>query len=358
MAQVEPYVLQLGYWSLHQIEAAARAKMSAAAWHYVSDVAEDGVTSARERRALESIVLRQRVLADATPVELSTTVLAQKLAMPIIAAPTSAQGMVHSEAEVGTVRGCSAAGTLAVISSASTRSIEEIGQVGAPWWVQLYPNATKSATKEFLARAAASGAVAAVLTVDVPVLARRRFLPRGYAPADWKGPDAALSDLAAGHNLTVMASNPFTWDDVYDIKASSSIPVLLKGVLDPRDAALAADAGVAGIVVSTHGGRQLDGAPSPAEVLPAIADIVQERCVILADGSVRRGSHVLRLLARGASAVLVGRPVLWGLACGGAGGVRDVMEILRAELATAMALTGCRNVSAVTPDIEWHGPTP
>jgi 4-hydroxymandelate oxidase len=328
--------------------------MSSDAWCYVSDVAEDGVTAERELRVLQSIALRQRVLRGFRRSDTTSCLLGLELSAPIVAAPTSSQGLAHDDGEVATVRGCAAAGTFAIVSSRASRRIEDIGAERLPWWLQAYPQPDLDLTRELIATAVGHGARAVVLTVDVPVLGRRRDLPTGYVPPGWRDPDAPLVGVRADQNLRAMAQDPFTWDQVAELKAEVAVPLLLKGVLDHEDAALAAEAGLDGIVVSTHGGRQLDGTVTAAEALPAIVQSVAGRCLVLADGSVRRGSHVLRLLARGADAVLVGRPIVWGLACGGDAGVRDVIEILKAELATAMALTGCRDVASVTRDIEWR----
>jgi len=352
MARAEPYILSQGLWTIEKIGAAARTMMSDEAWYYVSDVAEDGLAAAREREALDSILLRQRVMTEVGNIDPSVELFGQSLAVPVIASPTSGQGMVHREAELAVVRGCAAAGSIAAVSNASEKSASQIAAEGLPWWQQVYPQSDKGITLELIEHSIKLGASAIVLTVDVPVLGRRRNLPAGIAPPGWSSIDDLLEDVASDQNLRVMRE-PYTWADLGDFRERSSVPLLLKGVLDPEDATRARDAGVDGIVVSTHGGRQLDAAPSAVEVLPWIRDAVGDDFVLIADGSVRRGSHVLRLIARGANAVALGRPVLWGLACGGADGVRDVVEILKAEVITTMALTGCQCMQDVGADIQW-----
>lgn len=349
----EPYVLSLGHWSIDEIERAAEERLGEAAWSWISDVAEDGLAARRERRALDDIVLRQRVLVTDGALDTSTALFGQSLSFPVLAAPTSAQGVAHPEGEVATVEACAAAGTIAVVSGAATRDAADIAAAGAGWWRQIFAQGELGATLDLVEESVGHGAAAIMMTADVPVLGRRRNLPGGYVPPGWRAPDATLLGRAADVNLRVMLGS-FTWDDVSAVRGRCPVPLLVKGILDGRDARRALDAGADGIVVSTHGGRQLDAAPAPAEVLPEIRDVLGGDPVVLADGGVRRGSHVLRLLARGATAVLVGRPTVWGLACGGSPGVRDVLEILRAELVTAMALTGCRTVSDVTAEVEWR----
>jgi 4-hydroxymandelate oxidase len=346
----------LPYHSLDDLEQLARARLDAGTWAYVSDVAEDGRTHAREKAVLEQIVLRQRGLGDGGTVDPSTVLFGHPLALPVLAAPTSGQPFVHADAERAMVRGCALAGTLAVVPMTGSTLIEDIGAQGVPWWLQLYLPSDTGTAGEIAGRAAAAGARALVVSIDVPVLARRRNVPAGYPP----GWNERLISLRQGspESLFILDNAPFTWKALAALRDRCTLPLLVKGVLDPDDVRRAIDHGADGVVLSTHGGRQLDCAPTAAEVLPSVVEAAEGRCRVLADGGVRRGSHVLRLMVRGADAVLIGRPALWGLAVDGAHGVRDAFRLLQRELITAMGLTGCWSTGAVHPDVEWHPPTP
>jgi isopentenyl diphosphate isomerase/L-lactate dehydrogenase-like FMN-dependent dehydrogenase len=348
--------LPLPYHSVDDLERLARARLDAGTWSYLSDVAEDGRTHAREKAVLDEIVLRQRGLGEGGTVDTSTVLFGQPLRLPVLAAPTSGQAFVHADAERAMVRGCAQGGTLAVVPMTGSTLIEDIGSQGAPWWLQLYLPSDAGMATAIAARAAAAGAGAIVVSIDVPVLARRHNIPAGYPP----GWNERLLTLRQGspESLFILDNAPFTWNALAALRARATVPLLVKGVLDPDDVRLAIEHGADGVVLSTHGGRQLDCAPTAAEVLPAVVEAAAGRCRVLADGGVRRGSHVLRLMVRGADAVLVGRPALWGLAVDGENGVRDIFRLLERELVTAMGLTGCWSTGAIGPDVEWHPPAP
>jgi 4-hydroxymandelate oxidase len=355
IAPSEDTVPPLRYQSLDDLERLAQERLDAGTWSYLSDVAEDGHTHARERAVLEQIVLRQRGLGDGGTVDTSVSLFGQPLRLPVLAAPTSGQAFVHPEAERAMVRGCAQAGTIAVVPMTGSTLIEEIGDQGVPWWLQLYLPSDPAVAADVAARAEEAGAGALVVSIDVPVLARRRNVPAGYPP----GWNERLISLRRGspESLFILDNAPFTWKALASLRARTSLPLLVKGVLDPDDVRPAIECGVDGVVLSTHGGRQLDCAPTAGEVLPAVVDAAAGRCRVLADGGVRRGSHVLRLMVRGADAVLVGRPTLWGLAVDGESGVRDSFRLLERELVTAMGLTGCWSVDRVHRDMEWPAPT-
>jgi 4-hydroxymandelate oxidase len=338
--------------SLDDLERMASERLDPATWAYISDVAEDGRTAARERSVLDAITLRQRGLGDGGTVDTSTSLFGQPLSVPVLAAPTSGQAFVHPDGELAMVRGAVAAGTVAIIPMTGSRTIEQIGSQAVPWWLQLYLPSDPEVRSAIAARAQAAGARAIVVSVDVPVLARRRNVPAGYPPG-WNERLVALRN-GSEDELFILANTPFRWTALQSLREGSTLPILVKGILDPDDARQAVDHGVDGIVLSTHGGRQLDCAPTAAEVLPSVAEAVGGRCLILADGGIRRGSHVLRMMVRGADAVLVGRAALWGLACGGDSGVSDAFTILQRELTTAMGLTGCWSTGQVSPDVEWR----
>lgn len=329
--------------------------MTATGFAYVADVAERGLTARREREQLDAIVLRSRVLFDGRDVTPACTLLGHDLRTPILGAPTAHHGLAHVDGEVTTITGCADAGSLACISTGATRWVDDYGALGRPWWHQLYPMADDGLTRELVARAIDNGASAVVLTADVPLPVERPPLAEGEGQL---GLLAGLGLDDAGQNwVTRTTGKALTWDELAWVRElCGGVPLLVKGVLDVEDARRLAAEGVDGIVVSTHGARQLDGAPAPAEVLPAIAEAVDGRCTLLADGSVRTGTDVLKLLVRGASAVMVGRPTVWGLACGGAAGVTRVIEHLTQELRIAMAMTACERITDVGPHLEYrHG---
>jgi 4-hydroxymandelate oxidase len=268
--------------------------------------------------------------------------------------------LANPEGEVTTARAAAGFGTVMILSTLASRRIEDVAAAAAgPRWFQLYVMRDRGLTIELIERARAAAYSALVLTADLPVLGRRDrdehnefSLPDdiAYANLATKQPvSVAGSDLAAF--VAFEHSESLTWGDLDWIRSAWGGPLVLKGVLRADDALLAADAGVDGLVVSNHGGRQLDGSVPSVEALSEVAEAVDGRAEIYLDGGVRRGSDVLKALALGARAVLVGRPVLWGLAVGGEAGVRGVLELLRTELDTAMAIAGCRSVADVTPDL-------
>ncbi len=340
------------YRSLAELEAHAVERVDPGTWAYVSDVAEDGRTARRERSVLEQITLRQRGLGETGPIETAISLLGQDLALPVLAAPTSGQAFVHPGAERAMVEGCADAGTIAVVPMSGSATIEQIGAVERSWWLQLYLPSDPGVVDEIASRAAEAGATGMVVSVDVPIVARRRNVPAGYPP----GWNERLRGLRGGadEGLSMRTNRPFRWSGLAPLAGRAGLPLLVKGILDPDDARRAVDHGVDGLVVSTHGGRQLDRAPTAAEVLPSVVAAVGGRCRVLADGGIRRGSDALCLLVRGADAVLIGRPALWGLACAGAAGVTDVFAVLRQELTVALGLTGCRSLADVSPEMEWR----
>lgn len=289
--------------------------------------------------------LRPRVLVDVSHCDTSTSVLGIPVGIPILVAPSAFHGMAHPDGECATARGAGAAGTLMIAATDSSRSLEEIAQTAsAPLWFQLYLYPTREIAGGLVRRAEEAGYRAIVLTVDMPTLGNRErdrrnnmtIPPPPLARANFVGSETE------GH-----AWRSVTWDDVAWLRSVTSLPIILKGVLAVEDALLALEYGVSAIVASNHGGRQLDGCVTGIEVLPEIVEAVAGRCEIYVDGGIRRGTDVLKALALGARAVLVARPILWGLAVDGAQGVQSVLEILREELERAMALTGCPTLASV-----------
>ncbi|MGH7731582.1 MAG: alpha-hydroxy acid oxidase [Candidatus Eiseniibacteriota bacterium] len=357
--------------SVADYEALARARMDRGAFDYFAGGAGDERTLAMNVSAFDRWVLRPRVLVDMRSVDTSTTVLGQPLRSPILLAPAAFHRLAHPEGERATARAAAAAGTVFVVSTVSSVSIEEVAAsaAGAPLWFQLYAYKDPAITRDMVARAEAAGCRALVLTVDTPMLGRRerdarnRFaLPEGIEPANF----AAIHHLVAAHAARE-GQSPFhaqvqqlfdpslDWEKVAWLKSITRMPVLLKGVVTPEDARLAVQAGVAGIVVSNHGGRQLDGAEATLMALPRVVDAVAGALPVMMDGGIRRGVHVLTALALGAKAVFIGRPYLWGLAVDGERGVRGVCELLREELELAMALSGRSSVDRIDRSLVAEG---
>ncbi len=343
--------------NLREYETAAARLLPAAAWGYFAGGAEDERTLAENLAAFRRRAIRYRVLVDVTHRDLAARVLRLDLPHPIVVAPTALHKLGHPEGEAATARGAASAGALYTVSSAASVSLEDVvaAAPGAPRWFQLYCSADRARNERLIARAATAGYKAVVVTADVPFLGRRErdlrsgfALPEGVRMENLVPPDTELVNASWADPVE---NASLTWDDIGWLRAASSLPLLLKGVVRADDAARAADLGVAGIWVSNHGGRQLDGAIASLDALPEIACAVGDRCAIVFDGGVRRGVDALMALALGAHLVALGRPIPWGLAVGGADGVRAVLEMLRDELSLAMALAGCRTLADITPDL-------
>jgi 4-hydroxymandelate oxidase len=335
------------------------------AYDYYASGAQDEGTLRENVAAWARVALHYRVLVDVSKRDPSTTVLGRRVSMPVLVAPTAFHRLACADGELATSRASAAAGTVFCLSSLSNTRVEEVcAAAGAgDVWFQLYVYRDRGATAALVARAEAAGARAIVLTVDAPVLGRRERDVRGrfHLPAGLRVENLTAAghgdvlESAAGSGLAAYFAEKIepalTWTDVAWLQRVTTLPVLVKGVVRPDDARHAADSGARGVVVSNHGGRQLDGAPATARVLGAVADAVGSRVEVLVDGGIRRGTDVVRALALGARAVLVGRPVLWGLAAAGEDGARAVLETLRDEVDHAMALAGCARVEDATRDL-------
>jgi 4-hydroxymandelate oxidase len=299
--------------------------------------------------------LRPRVLVDVEEVTPATTVLGSELSMPIIAAPVAYQRMAHPEGELAVARGVAAAGTIMCLSTFTTTSPADVAEAASEGgrWFQLYWHPDREVTKQVLAQAREAGVSAVVFTVDLPVLGpRERDLRSGFA----LHPDYRLEVYASAlgelgvvtpASAATLVDPSLTWRDLEWLHEHAGLPVIAKGILTAEDALLAAEHGCEAVVVSNHGGRQLDRAVASLDALPEVVEAVGDRVEVLMDGGVRRGTDVAIALALGAKAVLIGRPVIWGLGGGGEGGGEDVFELLRDELALALSLLGCRSPGAV-----------
>ncbi|HKI06405.1 MAG TPA: alpha-hydroxy acid oxidase [Thermoanaerobaculia bacterium] len=353
--------------NLFDLEAIAREKLPRDAYDYYASGAHDEVTLRENRAAYDRLSLAYRVLVDVSRREMATTVLGQPVSMPLLVAPTAFHRLACPEGELATVRAAGAAGTVMILSTLSTTAVEEVvAAASGPVWFQLYVYRDRQATEGLVRRAEAAGCQALVLTVDAPFLGRRerdvrnRFrLPPGLAvanmlPAGYGDVPPAIADSGLAAYFAYLLNPSLSWPDVAWLQSLTSLPVVVKGIVRPDDALRAAEAGAAGIVVSNHGGRQLDTAPATIDVLPEIADALAARghkIEILMDGGVRRGTDVLKALALGARAVLLGRPILWGLAADGEAGAAWVLRLLRDELDLAMALAGAPTLADITRDL-------
>ncbi len=327
---------------------------------YYAGGALDEVTLRENRAAYDRIPLYFHALADVSRVSLSTTVLGTNVSMPVLVAPTAFHCMAHAEGELATARAAAAAQTLMVVSTLSNTDVEEISAASTgPLWFQLYVYKDRAATRDLIARVEATRCSAIVLTVDAPLLGPRErdvrncfSLPEGLSVKNLLGAGQGIVFREAfGSGLAKYVSTfldpAISWRDVEWLQGVSKLPLIIKGIVRADDARRAVEMGVRGLIVSNHGGRQLDTSPATIDALPHVVRAVSGKVEVLVDGGVRRGIDVVKALALGARAVLVGRPVLWGLAVDGEAGVERVLEILRAELGNALGLCGYSSVADV-----------
>ncbi len=350
--------------SVGDYELLALEKLERMVGDYYRSGARDEITLAENRAAFARHALRHRVLVDVSARTMARSVLGLPLTMPILAAPTAFHKLAHPEGEVASAAGTGRAGTAFCLSTLSNTAIEDvIAQTAAPVFFQLYVYRDRGASKALIERVVAAGAKAIVLTVDAPLLGTRERDVRNLfrLPPDLEMPNATAEPyrvLGARPNDSALAAwvaenlDPsLSWSDLDWLRKVARVPIVLKGIVRADDAVRAVDAGVAAIVVSNHGGRQLDSEVATLDALPEVVDAVAGRCEVLMDGGIRRGTDVLKAIALGAHAVLVGRPILWGLAVAGAEGVESVLRILQRELDEAMALTGAPTLDAITRDL-------
>jgi 4-hydroxymandelate oxidase len=352
--------------NLDEFESAAAARLPQMVFDYFAGGAGDEVTLRAARRAWDDISIRYRVLCDVSGRSLTVSMLGHDFASPLIVAPMAFQRLAHADGEVATARAAHAAGAGMILSTLATTSIEEVrSATQAPLWFQLYIYRDRGLSRALVERAERAGCSALVLTVDSPLLGRRERDARTgfHVPVDIPVPNlsADTRETLAGLGGIVGASalakfvtefwdSSISWRDLAWLRSITTVPILVKGIVRGDDARLALEHGASGVIVSNHGGRQLDTAIPTARALPEVADAMRGGGALLVDGGIRRGTDVLKALALGAQAVLVGRPVLWGLALGGEAGVRRVLELLRDECALALALAGCRAPAEVTRD--------
>jgi 4-hydroxymandelate oxidase len=346
--------------NLDDIEREGRSRLEAPVYDYFAGGAGDERTLTRNTAAWGELVLRPRQLVDVSRVDTSIELLGHRLDLPVLLAPCAFNILAHSDGELGVARAAARAGIVQVLSMQATRTIEEVASVGdGQRWLQLAVLRDRGITRALVERAAAAGYTALCLTVDVPVLGRRErdirnsfrvpdgiemvnlspYTPAGLAETD---PQTALARFVNG-----LFDPGLTWDALDWICSITKLPVLAKGILTGDDARRAVEHGASAIMVSNHGGRQLDGVSSTCEALPEVAEALAGRVPITVDGGLRRGLDVVRAIALGATAVLLGRPYLWALAVDGEAGVQSMLEMFRREIELAMALLGRPSIADI-----------
>ena len=339
-----------------EYEHLAEQKLAPGPFGYVYGGAGDEWTLRENRKAFERWILRPRVLVDVSEIRTETTVLGEELSMPVLVAPTAFQRVVHDEGERAMARAAAGAGTVMCLSTVATATPAEVAEAApdARRWFQLYWPDDREFAQTLLDEARESGFTGLVLTVDLPVLGRRERdlrasfeIPEGVTVPVFAGYEAR-GGAATPEQINWMVDRKLTWKDLEWLRSASPLPLVVKGILTREDALLAAEHGAEAVVVSNHGGRQLDGVAASLDALPEVVDAVGDQIEVLMDGGVRRGIDVLKALALGARAVLVGRPVLYGLAVDGENGARRVLELLRGEITTGLALCGCTSPAELT----------
>ncbi|MFF1698774.1 alpha-hydroxy acid oxidase [Streptomyces sp. NPDC058257] len=344
---------------LGDIERAAAAALPPEVWDFISGGSGRERSLTANREAFDRIYIASRVLRDVSRCTTDATLLGRPVRMPVAIAPVAYHRLVHPEGELATARAAKAAGVPFTVATLSSVPVEEVTAVGGSVWFQLYWLRERRRSLDLARRAEDAGCEALMLTVDVPWMGRRlRDVRNGFAlpghvrAAHLDGGAASAAHRPSGNGSAVAAhtaeafSPAVTWSCVRELRAATRIPLVVKGILAPEDAVRAAELGADAVVVSNHGGRQLDGALPGVDALPEVVDSVGGACEVMVDGGVRGGTDVLKALASGADAVLVGRPPVWGLAAAGEAGVRQVLDLLADELHDAMGLAGCADVGA------------
>lgn len=351
------------FFSLREMEREAQRQLDPAVYDYFAGGADDEITVRANMAAFASIGLLPRVLRGAGPAKLETAILGHQISMPIVIGPTAFHKLAHPAGERATGSAAAAAGTIMIVSMASTVAIEEVAAAArstaggkSSLWFQIYIQPDRDFTECLVRRAEAAGCSAVVVTVDSPTFGGRsrdlrngfHDLPSGMCCENLR---ESVNGVGLGKVRPIVFSPDLSWNDIEWLRQMTELKIVLKGIVHPEDAKLAVRHGADAVLVSNHGGRQLDTVPATINLLHAIADVVDGRIPLLLDGGIRRGTDVLKALALGADAVVIGRPVLWGLALAGKAGVEQVLEMLRSELDRAMTLCGCSSVRDLTPDL-------
>jgi 4-hydroxymandelate oxidase len=332
--------------SLFDYQAEAEKHISHGAWERIMGASADELTMKWNHEAYEHIRLKPRVLQDVSKLDTRVKLFGQEMPFPIILAPTGAQKFVHPEGDLASVRGAATANATICISSSASEKVEDIARTATgPVWFQLYVQRDRGFTKDLVQRAQQSGCRALCVTVDSPTFGARNREDRVKDEL----PARELPNLKGKDYLDPTLS----WKDIEWLRSFSTVPVLLKGILNPDDAALAVRLGADGIIVSNHGARNLDTVPATIDALPLVIEKVEGRVPVIVDGGIRRGTDVIKALARGATAVQIGRPYLWGLGVAGADGVTRVVNILRREFEMAMMLMGRPTLASIDKSVLW-----
>jgi 4-hydroxymandelate oxidase len=354
---------------LGDYEAAAKPRIPHMAWEFYNSSAGDEISMRWNLEAYQRVRLKPRVLVDVSSLDTRVTLFGHEHPFPILLAPTAYHRLAHPDGELATVRGANAADATLVLSTMSTTAVEDVARVSKnPLWFQLYVQRDRGFARDLAQRAEAAGCRALCLTVDTAVLGARNREDRAQfrLPANLELPHLrglkvdgveiakGAGHRPMGHSIYSAISDPgLTWKDVEWLAGFAKVPLLLKGVLDPDDADRGVESGAQGIIVSNHGARNLDTTPATIDALPLVAERISGRVPVLVDGGVRRGTDVLKAVAYGASAVLIGRPYLYGLGVAGEDGVAHVVDILRREFEMAMALTGRPTISSIDRSVLW-----
>lgn len=372
------------YASVHDFAIQARNILPIEIWNYVAGGAGDELTILANTEAFRRVFILPRTLVDVSTRDLHTTILGRTVSGPLGIAPMSYHQLVHVDGERATVKAAGAHGLVMVLSVFSSISLEDVARVATgPVWFQTYCFRDRSITESLVHRAKAAGSSALVLTIDAPAMGYRDRdirgsfrLPRHVVAANFRDDVRTATDLdrageirAAGLSSAAVSSDDdspgpilaemndglvapsATWRDVEWLRGLTDLPLVLKGIQRADDAAIAANIGVEGVVVSNHGGRQVDGARASLDALPEVVATIGDRCEVFVDGGIRRGSDILKALALGARAAFVGRPILWGLAVGGGAGVHEVIGQLLGELDVTMASCGCPAINDIGPEL-------
>jgi isopentenyl diphosphate isomerase/L-lactate dehydrogenase-like FMN-dependent dehydrogenase len=330
-------------------EAAAAERLDPGAHGYYAGGAGDELTLRDNVDAFRRWQLRPRVLVDVDTCTAATTVLGHAVSMPLLVAPVAFQRVAHPDGELGMARAARDVGTVMCMSTMATATPEEVAETGVPGWFQLYVFRDEGVTRELVQRVAAAGFTALVLTADTPFLGRReRDLRTGFV-VEYPVASLGQGGLTPAETFALTSAS-VSWRDIERLVSLSGLPVIVKGVLTEEDAKLACEHGASGVIVSNHGGRQLDGVSATIDALEEVVAAVDGRVEVLVDGGIRRGTDVVKALALGARAVLAGRAPLWGLVVDGEAGARAVLELLQAEILSALQLVGCTSPADVTRD--------
>ena len=346
--------------SLSDMESMAQARMNHNIWDYVSGGADDEITLERNFSAFQEMSINIGLFPTVNQINLSTTVLGQQVGLPIMAAPTGAQYLAHPKAEIAVAQGAGTFGAITTVATGSSRTVEEIAAVAkGPLWLQIY-HLHDDITEFMITKAAAAGFSAVCLTVDgVGSGPKEKDRRNNFAPHE----ERTFADLLERPDLLEKAdyqaakSQMPTWEKLKWFKSLSSLPLIVKGIMTPTDAIMCVENNVDGIIVSNHGGRVIDTCLASIEALPVISESVGDQIEIYFDSGIRRGTDVFKALALGARSVLVGRPVMWGLAINGSEGIKTMFGILKRELETVMTLSGVSSVQEIDHsmvNINWR----